>query len=185
MYSRSKCSSAGLKCESIYEVQSILKKRTRNGKLEYFVKWKNFGNDSNTWEPKEHLTNCKESIIKFEKKLKRKQKKQPKPIESILKKKKTSEESDTKNSTASEENEHNEDFEPERIIGTFMTKNGELMHYLKAKGVEKATVISAKKIKQLYPLIYINYYQEHIVWESSGNASSTQVLPAPPTPETM
>ena len=48
-----------------YEVEKVLKKRTRKGKEEYFVKWKNF--DETTWEPLNHLTNAKNLIDAFNK----------------------------------------------------------------------------------------------------------------------
>lgn len=47
------------------EVESILKKRTRNGETEYLVKWKSYDDSFNTWEPEENM-NCKELIKRFE-----------------------------------------------------------------------------------------------------------------------
>ena len=52
--------------ESEYEVEVVLDKRMRKGKLEYFVKWKNY--DETTWEPMAHLSNVKDLIDTFEKK---------------------------------------------------------------------------------------------------------------------
>ena len=35
-----------------YEVETIINKRVRKGKIEYLVKWKGWDNpDDNTWEP--------------------------------------------------------------------------------------------------------------------------------------
>lgn len=36
------------------------------GKLQYWVKWKNYPDDQNTWEPIANLTNCKDRIDEFE-----------------------------------------------------------------------------------------------------------------------
>ena len=36
-----------------YEVEEVLKKRHRKGKVEYYVKWKNY--EEWTWEPKSNL----------------------------------------------------------------------------------------------------------------------------------
>ena len=52
--------------EEEYEVEKILDKRVRKGKVEYYVKWKNWDNpDDNTWEPIEHLE-CEELIQEYE-----------------------------------------------------------------------------------------------------------------------
>merc|ERR1719323_1098310 len=50
--------------ESEYEVEVVLDKRMRKGKLEYFVKWKHY--DETTWEPLKNLTNAEDLIVKFE-----------------------------------------------------------------------------------------------------------------------
>ena len=48
-----------------YEVEKVLKKRHRKGKVEFFVKWKNY--EEWTWEPKSNLENAKVLIEMFEK----------------------------------------------------------------------------------------------------------------------
>ena len=47
-----------------YEVEEVLKKRNRKGKVEYFVKWKNY--EEWTWEPTSNLKNAKELIERYE-----------------------------------------------------------------------------------------------------------------------
>ena len=49
-----------------FVVKSILAKRTRQGKLEYRVRWLGYGEDDDTWEPKRNLTNVHEKIAEFE-----------------------------------------------------------------------------------------------------------------------
>ena len=48
-----------------YEVEKVLKKRNRKGKVEYFVKWKNF--NESTWEPETNLSRAKKLIEDFNK----------------------------------------------------------------------------------------------------------------------
>ena len=48
-----------------WAVEKIIKKRIRNGKVEFFVKWQGYSDGDNTWERKENLS-CKEQIDEFE-----------------------------------------------------------------------------------------------------------------------
>jgi transposase InsO family protein len=51
--------------EEEFEPEKILKKEVRNGQTFYLVKWKNYDEKDNTWEPVKHLTNCRHLITKF------------------------------------------------------------------------------------------------------------------------
>jgi hypothetical protein len=46
-----------------YEVESILKKRNRQGILQYLIKWKNYGSEHATWEKSTNLAKC-EDVLK-------------------------------------------------------------------------------------------------------------------------
>ena len=49
-----------------YIVERVVDKRiTVDGKIEYFLKWKDWDDSTNTWEPEEHI-NCRSLIAKFE-----------------------------------------------------------------------------------------------------------------------
>jgi len=71
-----------------YEVESVLKKRHRKGKVEYYVKWKSY--EEWTWEPVNNLANIPEMIKNFEKAQPSEEKEEPKTeeyeVEEVLKK---------------------------------------------------------------------------------------------------
>ncbi|XP_044737823.1 histone-lysine N-methyltransferase SUV39H2-like isoform X2 [Chrysoperla carnea] len=42
-----------------YEVEKIISQEIRKGKLMFLIKWRGWANEFNTWEPIQHLRNCK------------------------------------------------------------------------------------------------------------------------------
>lgn len=60
-----------------YSVEKILNKRVTKGKVEYYLKWKGYNENENSWEPVENL-NCKKLIKQFEEKLKKEAKEKEK-----------------------------------------------------------------------------------------------------------
>lgn len=69
---RKNCSTNDESAESEYdEVEEVLDKRERRGKIYYKLKWKGYSESESTWEPVKHL-NCQVLIDQFEENLKRK-----------------------------------------------------------------------------------------------------------------
>jgi len=53
--------------EKEYEVEEILDRQERKGKMRYLVKWKGYTAEENTWEGLENLKNAMEKVEEFEK----------------------------------------------------------------------------------------------------------------------
>ncbi|KAG0567841.1 hypothetical protein KC19_7G165900 [Ceratodon purpureus] len=52
--------------EGMFEVEAIRKKRIRKGKKEFLVKWRNWPEKDNTWEPYGHVARCRDILEEFE-----------------------------------------------------------------------------------------------------------------------
>lgn len=194
--------------EEEYSVEKVLQKRTRNGKVsdeiprtysltyseykflishsqvEYFLKWKGYSDNDNTWEPEENL-DCPELIAAFEETQKKKESKR-KPVDfrentiaqhflSLLaavteaKKRKANDSIDAKTSTK-KKSDRKEGFDrglaPERIIGATDT-SGELMFLMKWKDTDEADLVPAKQANVKCPQIVIQFYEERLTWHSN------------------
>ena len=126
--------------EEEYVVEKILDKRTRGGRVEYYLKWKGYNEEDNTWEPVENL-DCPDLIAEFEEQRKKKKQenktKEAAEVSKSAKKPKTSvpesEKKETKKKKSEEESKprgFDRGLEPEKIIGA-TDASGELMFLIK------------------------------------------------------
>merc|ERR1712126_199964 len=125
----------------------------KNGKIEYLLKWRGYGDEDNTWEPKENL-DCPELIDAFEKAWSAMQKKGAK--------------------TGSEKRKDGErprgfdrSLDPERIIGA-TDSSGELMFLIKWKGSDEADLVPAREANVKCPQTVIKFYEERLTWHTSS-----------------
>jgi len=152
-----------------FVVDKILDKRVRNGKIEYYLSWKGFGPEENTWEPRENL-DCPELIKAFEDKLKQKKeqdkRKRPGPASK-----------DSKDSEPNAKKVHlGEEVRPrgfdrglqaERIIGA-TDSSGELMFLIKWKGSDEADLVPARQANVKCSQVVIQFYEERLSWHTSS-----------------
>jgi hypothetical protein len=143
-------------------VDKILDKRSKNGKIEYFLSWKGFGPEENTWEPRENL-DCPELIKVFEDN----RKKGDKAKKTVAK---------STNDPAAKMKHPDEDarprgfergLQPERIIGA-TDSSGELMFLIKWKGSDEADLVPARQANMKSPQVVIQFYEERLSWHTTS-----------------
>lgn len=157
--------------EEEYSVEKVLDKRIRGGVVEYYLKWKGYGDEDNTWEPETNL-DCPELIEGFEiarkkedekKEEAKKKKRQSAPVEEPAKK---------KPKKAVEEDNRPRGFDrgldAEKIIGA-TDSSGELMFLMKWRGTDEADLVPARQANTRCPQVVIKFYEERLTWHSSNN----------------
>jgi len=160
--------------EEEYVVERIIDKRTRGGRIEYYLKWKGYNEEDNTWEPVENL-DCPDLIAEFEeqRKKKKQENKQKESVDKDKEKKKKSSvgiESEKKKKRSEDESKprgFDRGLEPEKIIGA-TDASGELMFLIKWKDSEEADLVPAKLANVKCPQVVIKFYEERLTWHSSA-----------------
>ncbi|KAK6052930.1 chromo' (CHRromatin Organization MOdifier) domain protein, partial [Cooperia oncophora] len=67
--------------DDVYVVEAVINKRkAKDGKIEYLLKWQGFPLEESTWEPEENVA-CHELIAEFERKRNKKKEPQTAPSE--------------------------------------------------------------------------------------------------------
>jgi len=64
-------SSIKVASEKEYEVEKILDRRERRGKLKYLVRWKSYTREEDTWEGLQNLKNVMDLVEEFKKEIRK------------------------------------------------------------------------------------------------------------------
>ena len=147
--------------EEEYTVEKVVNKRVaKNGKTEYLLKWKGYGDEDNTWEPRENL-DCEDLIKAYEDKHKAKkggEKRKTSNVGGDIKKKKGDDE---------KPRGFDRGLDPERIIGA-TDSSGELMFLIKWKGSDEADLVPSRDANVKCPQTVIKFYEERLTWHTSA-----------------
>jgi len=170
--------------EEEYSVEKVLDKRIRGGVVEYYLKWKGYGEEDNTWEPEANL-DCPELIEGFE--TKRKIEEEKKDEAKKKKRQSTStpaapeEPAKKKAKKAVEEDNRPRGFDrgldAEKIIGA-TDSSGELMFLMKWRGTDEADLVPARQANTRCPQVVIKFYEERLTWHSSNTEEEEKVVEA-------
>jgi hypothetical protein len=188
-------SEAGGPEEEEYVVETILQKRLVKGKVEYFLKWKGYSDEDNTWEPEENL-GCPDLIAEFERQWEEKEKKKKAEKEAMAMKKRRpgpassrvaedfSERKENKSSAVeagsskkaktkesgpvrAEVTGFDRGLNPEKIIGA-TDSSGELMFLMKWKDTDEADLVPSRQANVKCPQIVIAFYEERLTWHTNS-----------------
>jgi chromobox protein 1 len=158
--------------EEEYSVEKVIDKRVgKNGKIEYLLKWKGYGDEDNTWEPKDNL-DCEDLMAAFEKARKEKDasKKSSKAVTGDKRKSAGAGTSDSKKKKSDGDDRprgFDRNLDPERIIGA-TDSSGELMFLIKWKSSDEADLVPAREANVKCPQTVIKFYEERLTWHTSS-----------------
>jgi len=133
--------------EEEYEVEKILNKRIKKGKVEYLVKWKGWDlPEHNTWETVENLENSGELITEYEVEMQQQKVRKKYGLQNNIKPRGFA-----------------RGLEAEEIKGATFDA-GQIFFSIKWKDSEISDIVPAKEANIRVPELVIQYYEDRMQW---------------------
>ena len=150
-----------------YVVEKIIKHRTtKNGTLEYFLKWKGFTHADNTWEPAENL-NCPGLVSVYE--AERKKKKVPAAATQMSQKK-----GKKRKATAEPANGFEKGFTAKEIVGA-TEEDGKVYFLIKWTDTQQEDeLIPSTVVNVTIPQMVIAFYEARLAWSKYNNVATEE-----------
>jgi hypothetical protein len=152
--------------KELFVVERILDKRKHKNKVEYLIKWKNYGESENTWESANSFL-CPDLVQEYEEKCEKKETKEVKKV------RKESDDSESTIQTINENEKEKEEIKTsedsliaEEILGAGPI-DGELNFLVKWKNTDDADIVPAKIANVKYPQHVIKFYEKRLNWKNS------------------
>jgi len=149
--------------EEEFIVERVVDRRVRNGRTEYFLKWKGYAESENTWEPEENL-DCPDLISEFERVRTQSKKAAAATVEKEEPPKKKKKEDEKPRG-------FDRGLEPERILGA-TDSSGDLTFLIKWKGTDEADLVPARIANVRCPQTVIKFYEERLTWQTSHKSDN-------------
>jgi hypothetical protein len=160
--------------EEEYIVDKILDKRKgKNGQVEYLLKWKGYGDDDNTWEPRSNLE-CQDLIQKFEKDHKENDDSSAHESSSVTpasNRKRGETKKGKEKKAPGIQYGWDRGLVPRSIIGA-TDSSGELMFLMRWEGTDEADLVPARLANIKCPQVVIKFYEERLSWQTSGDGAN-------------
>ncbi|CAF0871688.1 unnamed protein product [Didymodactylos carnosus] len=172
--------------EEEFIVERILDRRIKNNVVEYYLKWKNFPDTENTWEPEMNL-DCPDLIAEFERtraKQQASEKSSPSINATNNKRRNLSPDDDQDSRSASNQNNvdnsrrkraneygYGRGYDIEKILGA-TDVYGELMFLIKWRETDKPELVPARIANVKSPQTVIKFYEERLTWANTEENST-------------